>query len=639
MRLIPRTILGRLIAGTVLTQIAVFAIFLYFGVRKEVADSNVRSAERLQTQAQILASLAGEALADHDDGQLSTVFRSIAITTVLRGVRLTDENGTTVRVSNVQIAPELLPQERGLLFDLKVHPEYRVQKLPAHQSVGVLPFVRSNVRGILWLYPDSQVASRLPRSILQYAILYGLCALAGNLLLVWALSSNIARPLRRLRHASLGVVQSPGSLAAFPLPVRGRGETAELTGGVNAMVAEIERQRASTHETLALLDSMLGNAPIGFAFFDREMRFVRINQTLAETHGIPVAEHLGRRLRDLSPRGISPGVVAQKEHWVQQVFQTGEAVPDREIREEVHDSRTEQRAWRDTFYPVRTKDDQVRWVGVIVTEVTARLQAEEALRRSEKLAAAGRLAASIAHEINNPLESVTNLLYLLSVDEQLTQTARGYVELAQQELGRVSEITQQTLRFYRQSSLPLDTRVADVLRSVLVLHQGKIHAASIHVEHRIDDEAMLFGYTGELRQLFANLVGNAIDAMSGGGMLCLRVRKGSRLGKSGIWITVADTGTGMPESVRRRIFEPFFTTKEATGTGLGLWVSTEIMEKHGGTIQVRSRAAVSPPEQIALVTNPSTGTIFRLFFPLGGVPRGPVMIRSSRHIGMALPTA
>lgn len=629
MRLTPRTILGRLLAGTLMVQVLVFVCFLLLVFRQEVRETNARNVERLQNQAGVLSSLAGEALADNDEGQLSTVFRSVSITTLLHGARLTDLNGTTIRVSSTDIAPELTPDERGLLFDLRMHPQYRVLDGRDGSRIGVQSFAIPGARGIVWLYANEAVATRVSTQVLRYATVYGASALLGNLLLMWALSTSIARPLRRLRRASLGVVQAPNDLSAFPLPVRGRSETAELTDGVNTMVAEIERQRNSTHETLALLDSMLRNAPIGFAFFDRELRYVRINQTLADTHAIPVAEHMGKRLRDLMPPGAGMSVVDEKERWIRHVFEHGEAVHDCELRGEMPGRPGEQRVWRDTFYPVRTQDHEVRWVGVIVTEVTARLQAEEALRRSEKLAAAGRLAASIAHEINNPLESVTNLLYLLSVDTDLSGTAHGYVELAQQELSRVSEITQQTLRFYRQSSLPLDTRIADVLRSVLVLHQGKLHAAGIQVERRIDDEVMLFGYTGELRQLFANLVGNAIDAMASGGRLILRVRYCRRSGEDGVCVTVADSGTGMPDAVRKRIFEPFFTTKEATGTGLGLWVSTEILAKHRGTIQVRSRVAAAP-RQITLVQHRSTGTIFRLFLPLVGVPRGPIMVRPAR---------
>jgi signal transduction histidine kinase len=245
-------------------------------------------------------------------------------------------------------------------------------------------------------------------------------------------------------------------------------------------------------------------------------------------------------------------------------------------------------------------------------EITQRLQAEEALRKTEKLAAAGRLAASIAHEINNPLEAVTNLLYLLQTHPELDSTAREYVSTAQAELARVSEITQQTLRFYRQSTFPVRTQVAEVLDSVLALHQLRLGSARITVERELDPTVALFGFSGELRQLFANLIGNAIDAMVGGGRLIVRARYGTGRSLRGGWcdgvrVTVSDTGTGMSEETQRRLFEPFYTTKDATGTGLGLWVSDEIIRKHSGTARVKSRQG------------DHSGTTFAIFFPKDGL--------------------
>ncbi|MGO4211310.1 sensor histidine kinase, partial [Terriglobus sp. YAF25] len=237
---------------------------------------------------------------------------------------------------------------------------------------------------------------------------------------------------------------------------------------------------------------------------------------------------------------------------------------------------------------------------------------EEALRKTEKLAAAGRLAASIAHEINNPLESVTNLLYLLQTHPELDSMAREYVSTAQAELARVSEITQQTLRFYRQSTFPVQTQVGEVLDSVLALHHSRLGSARITVERQYDPAVALFGFSGELRQLFANLIGNAIDAMVGGGRLIVRARYGTGRSLRGGWcdgvrVTVSDTGTGMSEETQRRLFEPFYTTKDATGTGLGLWVSDEIIRKHSGTARVKSRQG----EQ--------AGTTFAIFFPKDGL--------------------
>ena len=179
------------------------------------------------------------------------------------------------------------------------------------------------------------------------------------------------------------------------------------------------------------------------------------------------------------------------------------------------------------------------------------------------------------------------------------------------------------MRFYRQSSRATDVHLGDLLRSVLLLHNARLQSPLIRVDLRIADNAILFGFSGELRQVFANLIGNAIDAMPAGGRLLLRARAATRLGKRGLRVTVADTGAGMTATVRRRIFEPFFTTKEVTGTGLGLWVSAEIVAKHHGTILVRSLVSRE---------GASSGTVFSLFLPYDGVPRGPVIVTSAAQV-------
>ncbi|MDP9038516.1 MAG: ATP-binding protein [Acidobacteriota bacterium] len=235
-----------------------------------------------------------------------------------------------------------------------------------------------------------------------------------------------------------------------------------------------------------------------------------------------------------------------------------------------------------------------------------RATAQEAVRRSEKLAVAGRLAASIAHEINNPLESVTNLLYLISASSDLNEI-KMFARTAEQELARVSEITTQTLRFHRQQTNAVELCLGDVIESVLALFHARLMGAHIRVccDFRTSEKILVFA--GEIRQVIANLIQNALDAMHHGGTLHLRIlpiRRHGHLGTRGIRILIGDSGTGIPKRIRNTLFEPFVTTKGATGTGLGLWVSKEIVEKHKGELRFRTSESAA-----------HHGTVFSIFLP------------------------
>jgi len=235
-------------------------------------------------------------------------------------------------------------------------------------------------------------------------------------------------------------------------------------------------------------------------------------------------------------------------------------------------------------------------VGVTFSDITARKRAaavEKASQKSERLAAVGRLTASIAHEINNPLEALTNLFYLALGDQGLGSETRSYLEGAEQELRRVAQITEQTLRFHRQSKTPVSAWARDIVEPVLALYEGRLHQSRVALEKRIGSQDKLNCYAGELRQVIVNLVANAFDAMRSGGRLQVRTRPAThpKTRVSGMRFTVADDGVGMDAETQAHIFEPFFTTKADTGTGLGLWVSKEIVEKHEGTFTFKSRQA------------------------------------------------
>lgn len=235
-----------------------------------------------------------------------------------------------------------------------------------------------------------------------------------------------------------------------------------------------------------------------------------------------------------------------------------------------------------------------------------RRAAEETYRKAEKLAVAARLAATFSHEINNPLESVTNLLYLIVGSSSLSETQK-YAEIAARELARVSEMVTQNLRFHRESNQPVAVEITQVVNAALNLYQARLAAAEISVERDFRKCSPILGVAGELRQLILNLIANAFDAIGRDGTLRIRIagtREHNNGSRPGVRVTVGDTGSGIDPEIRNILFEPFVTTKANTGTGLGLWVSSEIVRRHGGTIQVKSRA--HPP---------FTGTVFSIFLP------------------------
>jgi signal transduction histidine kinase len=236
---------------------------------------------------------------------------------------------------------------------------------------------------------------------------------------------------------------------------------------------------------------------------------------------------------------------------------------------------------------------------------------QERLHRVEKMAAAGQLASSLAHEINNPLSSVTNALYLLETHADLDESARAFVTTAVSELDRVSRIVKQSLSYYQVGAIPLDLDLGAIVSELLQIYSGRFRRSGIELKWKVRSGSELVGYPDELRQVIHNLLLNALEAMPGGGCLGVSVhesgdwihhrRKGDR---KGVRLTIADSGYGIPKGDRAMIFEPFFTTKTEQGTGLGLWILQSIVAKHEGAISVRSSNGKG-----------RSGTVISIFFP------------------------
>ena len=263
-----------------------------------------------------------------------------------------------------------------------------------------------------------------------------------------------------------------------------------------------------------------------------------------------------------------------------------------------------------TISPVKDADGNVIGAAKIVRNITENKKIEQALRTTEKLATAGRLAATVAHEINNPLEAVTNLVYLARHDLHDATKLELYLEMATRELDRVAHIARQTLGFYRDASSPSPFNLAQTLDDLLFLYDAKLESRKIKVAKQYDSVIEITAISGEIRQAFSNLINNAIDAMPAGGSLTVRASMSHTWNDSsvpGVRITILDTGSGIEPEHSANLFQPFFTTKKDVGTGLGLWITRTIIQKHGGTIRLKSKTGTQ-----------EHGTAFSVFLPLNG---------------------
>jgi PAS domain S-box-containing protein len=324
------------------------------------------------------------------------------------------------------------------------------------------------------------------------------------------------------------------------------------------------------------------------------------NRAAEKMYGYAGHEIVGKNATLLVPPDLP-----NEEHEILLKMQRGEKVDHFETRRIAKDGRILHVSV--TISPLRDRNGKVIGASTITRDITHQKFAERALRDSEKLAVAGRMAATVAHEINNPLEALSNIFYLLKQDKNVSEMSRQFIQTGEDELKRVTQITRLTLGFHRDRyALETSVSISDLIENVLALYSRKIQALGVKVDKQYETLGTIRGNSGELRQVFSNLVVNAIDALSSrGDRLILRVKEGMNgKGVHGVSVVIADNGPGIAKESLSRLFEPFFTTKGDKGTGIGLWVSRGIIAKHKGTIHVKSRTTRGRP-----------GTVFSVFIP------------------------
>jgi PAS domain S-box-containing protein len=375
-----------------------------------------------------------------------------------------------------------------------------------------------------------------------------------------------------------------------------------LSDSLTHEISLVEAARALQRETADRLRQALDAAQLGTWTWDRVTDLLDLDERAARLFHAPA--HVPITRTELRKRVV---VIEDQAHTSETLQQTLEAggLYSAEYRVESEDGI---QTWLSasgnaTFAPNST--DIIGMVGT-VQDITARKTQETALRQSEKLAATGRLAATIAHEINNPLEAVTNLIYLSRTDPDVPQPVQMLLETADAELARVAQIAQQTLGFYRDTTRPIEIKLNDLLHGVVDLFERKMVSRKITCTLDLEPDLCIHGLQGEIRQVFSNLIVNAIDAFTYPMLKPGRIRiRGRHLRqRDAVSILICDEGSGIPASARARIFSPFFTTKLSVGTGLGLWVTRGFVEKQGGSIAFHTHIGEN------------SGTIFRVVLPV-----------------------
>jgi PAS domain S-box-containing protein len=391
----------------------------------------------------------------------------------------------------------------------------------------------------------------------------------------------------RLEHQEIICIIAGALLVGTALGIFSRMRLRQVSRAYQASLDDLQRRSQELYESREWLHTTLRSIGDAVIACEASGRIEFMNEQAEELTGWPMGEARGKPLEDVF-QIIHEMTREKAENPVDKVRRLNTVIGLANHTALISRSGTEY-VIDDSAAPIRDKNGKMIGIVLVFRDVTDQRRTEAALVANEKLAVAGRIAASIAHEIHNPLDSVSNLHYLLARENDSAKR-KEYLEMAQQELKRTMQISRTMLNLYREPNAPVEVDLKELLESVLLLLQRRLDNQSILVRRDFNDEFIVEGFPAELRQVFANLIANAVDAAGAGGKILIRMYTvpAEELRGAGATVEILDSGPGIPEQALQKVFQPFFTTKGDQGTGLGLWVSMGIVQKHGGILRLEN---------------------------------------------------
>jgi len=419
--------------------------------------------------------------------------------------------------------------------------------------------------------------------------------------------AEILRKLRggeRIQHYETTRMRKNGE--RFPIsvtisPIRDASGTVVAASKIAHDISERRKDEESLSRLAAIVDSA-DDAIIGKNLNGIVTSW---NKAAERIFGYSSQEMIGQSILRLIPEGLE-----YEEDEILRKLRAGERIDHYETTRKKRSGELFQVSV--TISPIIDNSGRVIGASKIARDISDKKRVEQLLIQSEKLAATGRMAAAIAHEINNPLESLINVIYLARQHSAPDSRVTQLLLTAEQELERVSHIARQTLGYYKDTGAPTDVLIHELIQNVLTVYNSKMMSSDIAVDSRFNDMQKISVSKGEMLQVFSNVIANAIDSMKQGGVLTITTRNLLSSSQDGIEIVIRDTGIGIEPNNLPRVFEPFFTTKGILGTGIGLWVAKQLIARRGGQISITSST-----------TPKNSGTTVTIFIPFAQPPSSP----------------